>query len=112
MEAYRSRIIDFTTHTWEDGDYIDKVFDPWLEDSEGRFITAVQGGNPVAIAKLTDLGEGELWLEGLRVDPAHRGLGIGKAMHQYMLALCDQVDGQAVRFSTGKDNPISQKLAE
>jgi RimJ/RimL family protein N-acetyltransferase len=111
-EADRSRILDFTSHTWEDGDYIAKVFDPWLEDSEGRFITAVQEGNPVAIAKLSDLGEGELWLEGLRVDPAHRGQGIGKAMHQYMLALCGQAGGQVVRFSTGKDNPISQKLAE
>ena len=81
----KPRVLEFTVRTWDDGDYITDVFDEWLADPTGRFTAIELDGQVVAIGKLTDLGEGELWLEGLRVDPAHRRKGIGEALHAFNL---------------------------
>ena len=117
----KPRVLDFTAHTWgeNDGDYIKEVFDEWLADPRGRF-TAIEldtadaalRGQPVAIGKLTDLGEGELWLEGLRVDPAHRMKGIGEALHNYHVDLARQLSGRVLRYATGRDNVVSRMLGE
>ncbi len=115
----KPRVLDFTARTWDDGDYIQDVFDEWLADSRGRF-TAVEldtadaalRGQPVAIGKLTDLGEGELWLEGLRVDPAHRRQGIGAALHNYHVDLARRLGGRVLRYATGHDNVVSRMFGE
>ncbi len=113
----KPRVLDITAHTWDDGDYIHEVFDDWLADPKGQFVAAeldtadaARGGQVVAIGKLTDLGDGELWLEGLRVDPAHRGKGIGDALHHHQLDFARRVGGRVLRYATGQDNRASQRL--
>ena len=110
----KPRVLEFTAHTWgeEEGDYIQYVFDDWLADATGRFVAAELEEQPVAIAKLTDLGDGELWLEGLRVDPAQRKQGIGQALHAHIIDLAHQYAGRVLRYATGQDNPVSQTLGE
>jgi len=110
----KARVLDFTAHTWgeDDGDYIQYVFDDWLADPKGHFLAAELDGQAVAIAKLTDLGEGELWLEGLRVDPAHRKKGIGEALHHRNVELARQHGGTLLRYATGEGNVASRMLGE
>lgn len=117
--ADKPRVLEFTANTWTEGDYIQDVFDEWLADPTGRF-TAIEldahaaalRGRPVAIGKLTDLGEGELWIEGLRVDPAHRRKGIGEALHNYHVDLAKRVGGRVLRYATNFDNVASRLFAE
>ena len=108
----KPRVLEFTAHTWgeEEGDYIQYVFDDWLADAKGRFVAAELEEQPVAIARLADLGDGELWLEGLRVDPAHRKKGIGQALHAYTIDLARRYGGRVLRYATGQDNTVSQTL--
>lgn len=108
----KPRVLAFTANTWGDGDYIKDVFDDWLVDPRGRFIAAELDGEAVAIARLSDLGEGELWLEGIRVDPAHRRKGIGEALHRYNVDLARRYGGDVLRYATGEDNAASRRFGE
>ena len=108
----KPRVLGFTARTWDDGDYIVDVFDEWLADPTGRFTAIELDGQVVAIGKLTDLSEGELWLEGLRVDPAHRRKGIGEALHNYHVDLAKRLGGDVLRYATGEDNVVSKLFGE
>ena len=47
-----------TANTWAFGDYIEWVFDDWLDDRQGRFIAAehIETGRLAAIGRYRDLG--------------------------------------------------------
>ena len=108
----KPRILAFTTYTWgeENEDYIPFVFDTWLDDPKGEFTAAVLNDEVVGIAKLTDLGAGEWWLEGLRVDPAHRRKGIAQAFNRYHVDRVRQRGGGVIRYMTGGENIGSQTI--
>ena len=108
----KPRVLEITAHTWGDGDYIPEVWEDWLADLNGEFTAAVQEGVVVAIAKLTWRGEGQWWLEGLRVDPERRLQGVGQAMCLYQLALAQKLGGHVVRYMTGIRNDGSHRIAE
>jgi GNAT superfamily N-acetyltransferase len=108
----KPRILAITTYTWgeENEDYIPSVFDAWLEDPKGEFTAAVLNDEVVGIAKLTDLSAGEWWLEGLRVDPAHRRKGIAQAFNRYHVDRVRQLGGGVIRYMTGGENIGSQTI--
>jgi GNAT superfamily N-acetyltransferase len=108
----RDRVLAFTAHTWgaEEGDYIHDVFDDWLADRAGEFTAALLDDRVVAIAKLTDLGDGEWWFEGLRVDPDFRRRGIALALNHYHVDLARRLGGKMVRYMTGSENVGSQTI--
>jgi GNAT superfamily N-acetyltransferase len=108
----KARILEFTAHTWGDDedDYIQYVFDDWLNDFRGEFTAGEMNGQVVAIAKLTDTGLGDWWFEGLRVDPHMRGQGIGAALNLYQVNLARQLGGTAIRYTTSSDNVGSQAI--
>lgn len=108
----KARILAFTRYTWgeENEDYIQYVFDDWLNDPRGEFTAVVLKDEIVAISKLTDLGGGEWWLEGLRVDPAHRRQGIAVALNHYHVALARKLGGTIIRYMTGGENIGSQTI--
>ncbi len=108
----RDRILVFTRNTWgdNDDDYIKYVFDDWLADPRGEFTAALLDEKVAGIAKLTDMGDGEWWLEGLRVDPAYRRLGIASEFNRYHVALAKRLGGMVVRYMTGSGNVASQAI--
>ena len=81
----REAVLAFCKHTWEGGDYIEYVWDEWLHDPRGVFYVAAMQGQPIGIAHLRMLNTPEAWLEGMRVDPAHRQHGVGTALHNAMI---------------------------
>ncbi len=106
-------MLEITANTWgEGGDYIPEVWDRWLTDPHGEFTVAELDGNLVALAKLTWMGDGQWWMEGLRVDPQQRFKGIGQAMNTYQVALAKKLGGQVVRYMTGIRNDGSHRIAE
>lgn len=108
----KPRVLEITAHTWGDGDYIPEVWERWLADPKGEFTAAVQEGVVVAIAKLTWQGEGQWWLEGLRVDPERRLKRIGQAMCIYQVGLVKKLGGRVIRYMTGIRNDGSHRIAE
>jgi RimJ/RimL family protein N-acetyltransferase len=106
-------VVEFCSRTWpEYGDYIPRVWDRWLRDRRGRLIVAELDGTPVGLAKVTDFGHGEIWLEGLRVDPRQRRRGIADAMHTEVLTTVRRLRPRTVRFCTGAPNKGSRRIGE
>ncbi|MCU0607891.1 MAG: GNAT family N-acetyltransferase, partial [Candidatus Edwardsbacteria bacterium] len=82
--ADKATVLDFCRHTfgrW--GDYLPEVWDQWVRERRGLFALAEVRGVPVAVGKITVQRPGELWLEGLRVDPHWRGCGIGRVVQDW-----------------------------
>ncbi len=111
--ADRGPVFEFCKKTWPDyGDYIPRVWTRWLRDRGGRLIVAELDGTPVALGKVTDLGRGEIWLEGLRVDPKFRRTGIADAMHTEVMRTVKKFKPRFMRYCTGADNPASRRIGK
>ncbi|MFQ5946690.1 MAG: GNAT family N-acetyltransferase [Anaerolineae bacterium] len=110
----RSKVLAFTEHTWGDEhpDYIEKVWDRWLADPAGRLLVAELAEEPVGMGKVSVLGPGEMWLEGLRVSPAQRGKGIAWEIFHAALKAAREMEARTVRFATGSHNEASVYMAE
>lgn len=103
--ADKRAVLAFTRRTWGDyGDFVPRVWGAWIADRCGRLIVAELDGVPVGMAKITDFGKGEIWLEGLRVDPKHRGKGIARAINVEVLRTLRRMKPRAVRYCTGRTN--------
>ncbi|MCC7354190.1 MAG: GNAT family N-acetyltransferase, partial [Anaerolineae bacterium] len=106
-------VVEFTQHTWPDGDYIPEVYDIWLVDPRGPLLVAEEGGKVVAIGKVTFLGPRQAWLEGMRVHPEHRRHGIGRRFLAYQTTLAREKGAQVVRLATAYNNyPVHKIVAE
>jgi RimJ/RimL family protein N-acetyltransferase len=117
-EGDRAALEHIAARTWDGDDYLPGVISDWLADPEGGFYVAAlpapgdPAGQVVGAGKLTRLGPGEWWLEGLRVDPDHYGHGIGRLLNRYGVeqALASGETG-VVRFCTSAENAAIGKLA-
>jgi len=76
-------------------------------DADGREIEAEQ---PVAVARVAMLAEGEAWLEGIRVDPRMRGLGVATDLQVAELRWAAASGAAVVRYATGERNEASHRL--
>ena len=108
----KPRVLEITTHTWDDGDYIPEVWDNWLADSQGEFTVAELDGVVAALSKLTRVVGDQWWIEGLRVDPERRLSGIGQAMTAYQVAKAKRLGGRVLRYATGIRNEGSHRIAK
>lgn len=105
----REEILAISAQIWEGEDYIPNVLDGWL--GEGGLVVAEQNADIVGFGKLTLLSPGEVWLEGLRVDPAHRGKGVAKAIAQHQLESALALKPRSIRFATAEVNAESLHIA-
>lgn len=97
-------VLAFCTHTWDWGDYIDRVWDEWLVDPHGELFVAVTDGRPTGVAHLRMINATDAWLEGLRVDPNYRQQGIAKALNISMLEAAMQKGATNARLVTESTN--------
>ncbi len=116
--ADRPALEAIAAQTWNGDDYLPDVFDAWLADPEGMFYAACLPDERLAgAAKVTRLGVGEWWLEGIRVAPDLRGQGIGRAVHAYGVRLAEQLHRATgerdaeVRFCTNIGNAPIHRMA-
>jgi len=97
MEALCAKI-------WEGHDYVPEVWDEWLADPYGELTVVELKGRVVGLGKLTRLAEDEWWLEGLRVDPAYRRLGVARRLQAHQVALAERVGRGVLRLGTASFN--------
>ncbi|MCR4391847.1 MAG: GNAT family N-acetyltransferase [Candidatus Acetothermia bacterium] len=105
----KAAILAISAQVWGGEDYVPNVLDGWL--SEGGLAVAELDSHVVGFAKLTLLGPGEVWLEGLRVDPAHRGKGVAKALAQHQFESALALKPRSIRFATAEVNAESLHIA-
>ena len=106
-------IAEFTTDTFEWGDYVADVFAHWLTTEDGQVMVAVDDHDrPVAIGRGEMLSPTELWLQGARVSETWRRRGVASAIGQ---ALIDWARGRGAlvaRLLTESWNEPAQRQVE
>jgi GNAT superfamily N-acetyltransferase len=108
----REAVLAFCVETWEWGDYIEHVWDEWLQDPQGKLFIATMDGQPVGVAHIHMLNKTEAWLEGMRVDPAFRRHGIASALIDMQLAEAIRRGATIARLITESTNAGSLRLLE
>ena len=108
----RPAVMAIAAQVWDGDDYLPHVFDAWLADEHGIFCAATVDGALAGVAKLSRMAAGQWWMEGLRVDPAYRGQGIGRFLHEYVVDYARAHASGALRFSTASENAASIHLAQ
>lgn len=103
-------VFTFCEHTWEHGDYIERVWDRWLSTSQGLLFTATADSQPVGIIHIEMLDNENAWIEGLRVDPHYRRQGIGRILVEQALLEAIQRDAGYVRLMTEAQNEQAMML--
>lgn len=111
-EEDRAAVLAFCAQTWDWGDYIEYVWEEWLRDAQGALLVATSDGTPVGITHMRMLTPQEVWLEGMRVDPAYRNQGIAKALNVASLEEAQRRGATVARLLTESTNHTSIHLAE
>ncbi|MEO0107787.1 MAG: GNAT family N-acetyltransferase [candidate division WOR-3 bacterium] len=104
----RSEVERICANTWHNWDYIPRYFPQWIR--EGGFYVATEGKRLVGMAKITELSPGELWLEGLRVDPERRSQGLGWKISGFILKQALKSKPISLRLATGRRNVHSRRI--
>jgi ribosomal protein S18 acetylase RimI-like enzyme len=69
----KDEILSFCINSFSWGDYIDRVWDYWYVEENGRLFIAESCSEKIAMSHVALCPDGRsIWLEGLRVHPDHR----------------------------------------
>lgn len=96
----KADVIALTRTIWDGHDYVPYVWEEWLNSPDGILISAELDGRVVGLGRIADMGGGEWWLQGLRVDPAFEGRGIAAQMHEALIATWEEQLGGVLRLMT------------
>jgi GNAT superfamily N-acetyltransferase len=97
-------VLAFCVNTWDWGDYIEYVWDEWLQDENGMLVVAVVDEQPVGVARFHIPRPQQAWFEGMRVKPEYRNHGIAKAINDFMLAEAKKRGATVARLITESVN--------
>ena len=103
-------VLRVSSRIWQGGDYVPLFFDRWAK--EGGFWGAELRGRLVGYGKATELAPGELWLEGLRVDPNCRKQGVGKELSRQVVLRTLDRRPVSLRLATADVNHESLHIIE
>jgi ribosomal protein S18 acetylase RimI-like enzyme len=109
-EDDRGAVLAFCARTWDDGDYIQYVWEDWLRDASGALLVATLAGRPVGLAHLRMMSADEAWIEGVRVDPEARRRGVARVLISRTLVTAHERGATVARYFTSSDNVPSQQL--
>lgn len=107
----KEAVLAFCQGTFQWGDYIQYVYDEWLNSEDGDLTVATIDGKPVALSHLNYLSPREVWFEGLRVDAEYRRHGIAKALGDYNRERVRARGMKVGRALISTDNLASQTLS-
>jgi len=108
--ADKPAVMKISSRIWEGNDYIPQFFDRWAK--EGGFWAAELRGRLVGYGKATELAPGELWLEGLRVDPGCRNRGVGSELSRQVVLRTLERRPVSLRLATADVNRESIHIIE
>jgi GNAT superfamily N-acetyltransferase len=103
-------VLKISSRIWEGNDYVPQFFDRWVKD--GGFWAGELRSRLVGYGKATELAPGELWLEGLRVDPECRKQGVGKELSRQVAKRTLERRPVSLRLATADVNRESTHIIE
>lgn len=110
----RQAVLAFASQAADGPDYIPEVFDGWLAAPDSVFLVGVGSvageERPICIARVAMLSATEAWLEGLRVDPLARGIGVATDLQVAELHWASALGARVVRYVTNERNEGSHRV--
>lgn len=106
----REAVLAFCAHTWSWGDYIEQVWETWLNDSGA--LVAIVDDRPVGLVHIRQVGPTDIWQEGMRVDPVYRQQGIARRLSMEAGAQALRRGATTVRLLTESTNAASIHMIE
>jgi GNAT superfamily N-acetyltransferase len=108
----RAAVLGFTRDTFDWGDYIADAWDDWLADPAGQLLVAEVDGQVTAAAHVALVSTGEAWLEGMRVHPAFRRLGLARQLHLECRRWARRRGATVARLATEMANDPARRQVE
>ena len=114
----KNEVVNFCKNTFEWGDYIDKVWDIWLQDTSGLLLVAETYDNvkqnpyPIALAHISECPNNILWIEGVRVNKKYRHMGIASSLITYISDIGLKNGFKEFNAIVSKTNTPSQRMLE
>ena len=105
-------VLELSSHIWDGNDYIPSVWDEWLAEPDGLLGVAEYHGRVVGVFKLTKFQDDEWYMEGLRVHPDFRDIGIASHIHHYVLETWRKMGSGMIRLVTGSYNEKVHRMCE
>ncbi len=112
LEQDRDSILAFTQNTFQWGDYIGEVWKDWLDPANGRLLVAESEGRAVGMLHLVLCGNGEAWMEGMRVHPEFRRHGLAARMDGVAQETARREGCRVARLMTDRENLNAQAAIE
>jgi GNAT superfamily N-acetyltransferase len=109
MASDRDSVLQFCQGTFDWGDYIENVWDYWLTDLDGRLFVATLEGKPVGMSHVAIVKRGEAWVEGARVRPEFRRIGVASLLNEASLKWASKRGAKVVRAVTDSTNLVAQR---
>jgi GNAT superfamily N-acetyltransferase len=105
-------VVAFASDTWDGWDYIPNAWPVWLAATDGVMLVAHRPDDerPVALTRVAMVSPTEAWLEGIRVDPALRGLEIASDLQVAELQWAAAQGANVIRYATSARNEGSHRL--
>lgn len=106
-------IIEWTTDTFEWGDYVPERISSWISDPDSEVMVCVDGSDvPIAMAHVEMLSSSEGWLEAARVHPNHRRSGLGSTLNHAGVGWAKERGAEVVRLATEEVNHAARSQVE
>lgn len=106
-------IIEWTTDTFEWGDYVPDRLADWISEAESEVMVCVDESDvPIAVAHAVMLSPTEGWLEAARVHPDHRRTGLGTTLNNAGVSWAAERGAEVVRLATEADNEAARSQVE
>lgn len=110
----RDKVLAFCTNTFGWGDYIEQVWDYWYENKSGQLLVAESDeGESIALSHVALCPGGRrIWVEGIRVHPAHRRSQVATKLIETLLRYGRKKGAAHAYAIVAADNSGSQKMME
>jgi GNAT superfamily N-acetyltransferase len=102
--ADKEPLMSFIKDVWEGHDYIPYVWDEWLRNRKSKMFVALADGKQVGMSRVRFMEDGSAWLEGARVHPDFRGLGIATALAERSMGAAARRGIRVFRLTSGTRN--------
>lgn len=108
----KEKVLAISSQIWEGGDYIEYVFDDWVEEKQNIFAGYFKDDQLIGFGRMCYLDEKNIWLEALRKDSQINERGVGYKIVEFYFNILKNRKIESIRFSTYFANLPSIKLNE
>lgn len=109
-EEDKDAIFSFCQNTFSWGDYVSDAWDTWMKDQQGRIFVADVAGVAIGMVHLLFLNKTEGWIEGVRVHPDFRRVGVASQLLEFCLQFAKSKGVSSCRLLTLENNLPARSL--